>query len=333
MSIDPYNDDGVVNADTMFFGRRDTLGKIYRECSKQPPVSVSLLGMRKSGKSTILSYLQSPETQQDLNFRESLRRYIFVYLDMEHYVGNTAEDFFHKAGECLLQKTPPSLQLQVTTNQATGNHGKNQRRFTTLLRELRKQQYHTVLLIDSFDKFIGEIPVSPLFFAVLRSFATEEEVGYVTASTRQLHHIVPKSASSPFFEGFTHVPVGPLEEKDADRLISALLTRSRQSFRLDEVAWIRKQGGRHPFFLKRICHHFCSQKEQQSGEIIDLSKVRQNSYDDLKPHFHDIWQDLSLEKQKQLSQNRQRPAPQRRIPELSESELFLWYISDEHKRA
>jgi hypothetical protein len=155
----------------------------------------------------------------------------------------------------------------------------------------------------------------------------------VTASTRQLHRIVPESASSPFFDGFTHVPVEPLEETEADALVITPSIHSGQSFRQDEVAWIRKQGGRNAFFLQRNCHHFYNQKQQLNGQTIDSSKVRQDIYNDLKPYFQAIWQDLSLDKQRQFYQDREQSAREKRkIPELSESDLFFWYVSNEHKK-
>lgn len=328
-----YKDDGIIGERVMFFGRADTLDKIYRECSKKQPASVSLQGMRKSGKTTILRSLQSPEIQQSLNFHESLKRHIFVYLDMEAYIGNTAEDFFRKASERILQKIPSGLQLQISTNQTIGNPAYNEQHLRTILREIYKQHYHTILLIDGFDKFAEEIPVSPRFFEALRSFATQGKAVYVTASIKPLHDIVPKSAPSPFFDGFIHVPVGSLEPNDADALISTLLTRAGQSCHPDEVARIRKQGGRYPFFLERICHHFCTKKQQQNGKLMDLSKVWQESYNDLKPSFRDIWQELPLDKQRQFYQDREQPAREkRRVPELSESDLFFWYVSNEHKK-
>lgn len=333
MRDNPYKDDGIGRERATFFGPTDTLCKIYKECSKKPPVSVSLQGTRKSGKTTILGYLQSPEIQKNLKFHELLKRHIFVYLDMEYGPGNTAEDFFRKASECILQKLPPDCQVQVAINQVTGNPSNNEQHLRTILSELYKQKYYTILLIDGFDKFAEEIPVSPSFFDTLRSFATQGKVGYVTASTRQLHIIVPKSTSSPFFDGFTHVPVGPLEGNEADALITASSIDSGQSFRQDEVTWIRKQGGRNAFFLQRICHHFHEQKQQLNGQMIDRSKMRQDIYNDLKPCFQAIWQDLSLDKQRQFYQDREQPAKaKRKIPELSESDLFFSYVSNEHKK-
>jgi hypothetical protein len=329
----PYNDDDIVKEHTMFFGRTDTLSQVYTACNKRQ--SVFLLGTRKSGKSTILKYLQAPEMQQKLNLHASLKQQIFIYMDMEEYLGDTAEDFFRKAGQHILRQTPSGIPLQVAANQATTNHISrlnNQYHFTMILKQLHVQ-YHAILLMDRFETFVSEMRFSPLFFSVLRSYATRGWVSYVIASTKLLHHIVPELADSPFADGFLRIPVGPLEEKDAEALITVPPTRSGQSFHPDEVAWISKQAGRQPFFLQRVCHHFYKHKEQNNGKIVNTGEIWKDSYNDLKPYFQLIWQNLSLDEQRQFYQDKEQSARvQRRMPELSESDLFCWYISDEHKK-
>ncbi len=319
MQNNPYYDYDIVRDIKMFFGRETILHAIFEACMKRQ--SVSLVGIRKSGKSSLLTYLQSPEIQQKMGFQTELKKHIFVYIDLRDYLEHNADDFFRNVYQEIMSHVPANLALQVTGNQGV-------ELFKNILLELHKRQYHTVLLMDTFDKLEKGIQFGPLFFSFLRAPATQGRISYVTASLKPLYQISPDPETSPFFSGFLGKRVGSLTKDEAIQLITVPSTRVGQPFNQNEVEWLLMQAGRQPFFLQRACHYLYEHKQQQ-GETIDLRRVSQDIYEELIPFFNLLWNDLSPEQRRELNHEAlQATKAQRKIEELSESFLFRKHVSE-----
>lgn len=322
MQNNPYYDYDIVREIDMFFGREAILYAIFEACIKRQ--SVSLVGTRKSGKSSLLRYLQSPEIQQKLDFHEKLGKHIFVYIDLRDYLEHNANEFFRNVYQEIMSHVPADLALQVTGNQGV-------ELFKNILLELHRRQYHTVLLMDSFDKLEKGIQFGPPFFSFLRAPATQGRISYVTASLKPLYQISPDPETSPFFSGFLGKHVGSLTKEEAVQLITIPSARAGLPCDQNDVDWLLMEAGRHPFFLQRTCHHLYEHKVviQQEGGEIDLDRVSQDIYEELEPFFNLLWKDLSPEQQRELNQEaRQATKVSRKTEEFSESFLFRKYVCE-----
>ncbi|HEY7415160.1 MAG TPA: AAA-like domain-containing protein [Ktedonobacteraceae bacterium] len=319
MEDNPYYDFMAVRDPNMLFGREELLRMLFTSCMKRQ--CFSLEGTRGIGKSSILFHMQSPELQKRLGFGTDLERYIFVYIDMRDYLHHTLDEFFQDLCVQIARHVPQNVELK-----ASGNRGAD--RFTKSLQELYQANYHTVLLMDAFDKVAEEQQFGPNFFSFLRSPATRGWISYITASIKPLYQISPDVASSPFFSGFQTGYVGALELEEARQLISVPASAAGLPFSAYEIQWILEQAGRHPFFLQRVCHHLFEEKRrQQRGQVIDYRKVSQDIYEELSRYFDSIWKSLASEQQRDLKyEMRQLPDSQRKMGELSESALFLHHI-------
>src|SRR5437588_1482171 len=89
--LNPYFDLATVRNSTMFFGRTNLLRRLYAAIANRQ--SVSLIGSRHIGKSSLLWYACLPEIQEHSGF--NLYRHIFVPLDLREYLRKTSEDFLH----------------------------------------------------------------------------------------------------------------------------------------------------------------------------------------------------------------------------------------------
>src|SRR5579864_6586423 len=94
----PYQYTTAVDKAEMFFGRTHILRQVYSAIdSKQ---SISLVGSRRIGKSSILKCMLLPEIQRRFEFDFS--RHLFIPLDMAEFRFSTCRDFFQRVSKQIL---------------------------------------------------------------------------------------------------------------------------------------------------------------------------------------------------------------------------------------
>ncbi len=321
MPDNPYYDYAIVRDPEMFFGREQLLRDIYLSCINRQ--CFSLVGTRFIGKSSLLVYMQSPVIQQRIFERTELKYFVFVYVDMRDFLQYSLENFFEEIAAQIVTQAAKHISMVMID-------GKGRDRFTKCLQKLYEEGYHTVLLMDTFDKVGEERQFGPNFFSFLRAPATRGWISYVTASIKPLDQISPSEEASPFFGSFKAEAVGPLTQEEALRLVKEPAQRAGQAFTDEEVAWIIELAGRHPFLLQRACQHLFEAKSRlQQGQSLEYRKVRQEIADKLAPHFNRIWKELLPEQQQDLEQEIVRSTGgMHKVEELSESALFRLHICE-----
>ncbi len=318
----PYVNTITVRDQDMFFGRIALLRRIYSELvSKQ---CISLIGPRHIGKSSLLHYLRLPELQGE--FAHSLQNHIFVLIDLREYRNKTSEDFFETVSKRILAQVRDRLELVYEP-------GKGADEFSNLLSEIQEQGFHTVLLMDAFDNVTRNTNFGMEFFSFLRAQATFGKVSYVTATLAPLYEVCHSSIEeSPFFNIFRTHKVESLTLEEARELALQPSQRAGLPFTSQEIDWILRLAGRHPFFLQQVCHFLFEEKSTQDGASVDRRRIKVLVYNELVPHFNDSWDRLSQEQQEKLRDEAQvKDVQDRELPELSESSLFRLFVREKFK--
>ena len=322
--INPYYDYTAVRDPAMFFGREDELSELYEAAHRFQ--SISIVGLRHIGKSSICKHMGSPELQAMFaqRFHYHLSQRIFILIDLRDYLNKNREDFFTSVSEQIFTHAHRVVDIKLPQK-----NGADQ--LSDLLEQIEKGGFHPVLLMDAFDKVTGNPRFDPDFFSFLRSLATRGRVSYITASTRPLHEISHEQImTSPFFDIFTSCKIGPLTQEAALQLITLPAEKAGCNFTPAEVDWILDQAGRHPFFLQVTCRFLFDEKCRGDGTSHDMKNVHERVYSELLPHFAKMWDDLSEEQQKMVKQEAiARNEGTRRIPELSEPLLFRRYLYEQ----
>jgi hypothetical protein len=306
-----------------FFGREDLLQQLFSLVAHQQ--SVSLVGPRHIGKSSILCSMDSPIVQQ--LFEEDLSHHIFVWLDLREFPSRkTADDFFEKVNKQIIEHCAEKIDLLVEDEEE-----ERAEIFRSLLDQVNEQGYHLVLLMDAFDNVARNPHFDLEFFSFLRSQATK--VSYVTASVAPLAQICHRAVEeSPFFNIFAMYPVGPLAHEEAEQLIQKPAEKARVPFTEEECKWVLRQAGRHPFFVQRVCHYLFEEKVTQNGQPINPTRVKIQAYNELQHHFEASWERLDEVQRDQLRNEAQRKGEhERTLPELSESGLFRKFVRDKYQ--
>ncbi|MDQ2886250.1 MAG: hypothetical protein M3Y39_09210 [Chloroflexota bacterium] len=318
----PYVNTNTIRDQGMFFGRRALLRRIYGGLlSKQ---SISLIGLQRIGKSSLLHALPLRELQG--NFADNLEKHIFVLLDLREYSQKSSDDFFEAVSKRILAQARKHLNLNHEPEEGADE-------FFALLTEIQEQGFHTVLLMDAFDNVARNSRFSWEFFSFLRSQATFGRASYVIATTAPLQKICHRDIEgSPFFNIFAVQDVGALELEEARELILHPAQKVGLAFTPDEADWIIKLAGLHPFFIQQVCNYFFEEKLLHDGAKVDRKHIKNQAYHALESHFNDIWERLPPDKQDQLKDEaRVVNKQEREIPELSESSLFRMFVRNKFK--
>jgi len=317
-SQNPYfNKAAIRNAD-MFFGHTNLLRRFYETLSNRQ--SISLIGPRQIGKSSLLRYACLPEIQARFSF--DLSRHIFVPLDLREYLYKTTDDFFHNVSQEIILQSRRLLSFTLRSWSSGDDE------FSDILDQIEEHEFFPVLLLDSFDTITLNEHFGPEFLSFLRAHATTGKVSYVTASIAPLKEVCHRGImSSPFFNIFYTYTLDALSYEEAVELISVPAQRAGMPFTDAEIEWVLKYAGLHPFFIQRVCYVLFDVKKQLDGSEFKLLDVRNMAYKDLLPHFADTWERLSQEQQMLLQDEAQQKNNQQRLlPELSESAFFRQFV-------
>ena len=312
-----YNTSPLRNPD-MLFGRSYLLRRIFSALANQQ--SISLVGLRHMGKSSLLHCMRLPELQQQFGYDFS--RYIFVLIDLREYRHKKSEDFFDAVSQHIILQSRGRLELF-----SQEHNGEDE--FSTILTQIAEQNFHTILLMDAFDNVTRNPDFDLSFFSFLRSQATLGKISYVTATIAPLHKVCHSSIEeSPFFNIFGRYMLTPLEPEDAYTLATQPAAQANLAFTPQEVTLALKLAGRHPFFIQRVCYTLFEEKCRIHNAEIDYDHFTDLAYAELEPYFSSIWDRLESEQQILLKNqalfNENNSVAQ--IPEMSESALFRRFI-------
>ncbi|HNB74282.1 MAG TPA: protein kinase [Acidobacteriota bacterium] len=279
----PYLNRVAIKDHTQFFGRRKEASRIFSRIGASRPQSISVVGDRRIGKSSLLNYLCSPVIQKQ--FLDRPENYVFVFMDLQQRRNLSLKDFLH---EWLQQ-----LQRALGTGSLTINGDYDAVRDALELLQARRKKL--IAVFDEFDVVTTNRLFSADFFAFLRSLANNYEVAYITSSGRDLQELchTDQIADSPFFNIFTNVYLRQFAPDEALELVtrpSAAAGLPLEPYKDD----IFNLGGYFPFFLQIACSSFF--EHLQDGSPVDRQAVEDTFHDEARAHFRYIWDHFDEEK-------------------------------------
>src|SRR5204863_4241040 len=243
MQRNPYLNRVAIKDPEQFFGRAREVSKIFSRIGASRPQSISVVGERRIGKSSLLHYINNPEVRaQHLDQPES---YAFAFIDLQQKRRLTLIEFFNElfgqlsieTGDKTLKKVPPTFDSVRAS-------------LETFKRERRK----LIVLFDEFDAITTNRAFDLEFYSFLRSIANNYDVAYITSSARDLQELCHTQliADSPFFNIFTNVFLRAFTRKETFDLITrpsaeAGLPLEGYGRRFMEIA------GYVPYFLQIVC--------------------------------------------------------------------------------
>jgi class 3 adenylate cyclase len=261
VSENPYFHRGAVKLPDHFYGRdRETRRAMQLLRNGQ---SVSIVGPRKIGKTSLLLHLVDPHVQAEHGLASE--NCLFVYVNGEVLSQLDKSDVYR----VMLEETSGSLAtrgLGLTLGQALTNQGLigrqdsssnlQFRHFSRAIRSLTQRGLKVVYLLDEFEGLSTNQQLGEDFFSSLRSM-TLHDVAYVTASQDPLLDLTLRQdvLSSPFFNIFALLRLDMFSRQEAQAFVELSSGKAGLPFPQPVVGAILDFVGRHPYSLQVACYH------------------------------------------------------------------------------
>jgi len=281
----PYTSRGPLHDARLFYGRVHDLNEIGTFLRGNQ--SVSLVGPRKIGKTSLMLHLMRAETMAALRIGGGN---LFVYMDCQTLSsGQHDEIFAHFYTEIAAALRAHGLQPEPALKAAVSKPTRFA--FEGALRKLNQRGLRVVLMLDEFEQLTTNPQVDVNFYNALRSAAGRLRLVFLTASARPLIELTYSERSqnilsSPFFNIFAPLFLGLLSETEARNLIRAPMEASGivVSSRLEN--FIYQLAGGHPLALQIACFHAWDSPD-------DLYQIELRTMQELEAHFQYYWHNLS----------------------------------------
>jgi len=293
MTIDnPFFHRGAIRRPEEFYGREAELNQILGLLRNGQ--SVSLVGPRRIGKSSLLLHLCRPKVRKRLDLSDE--RAIFALIDCQELGGSPPEEVYEALFTSVVESSGAILE-QIETNERPGTY----RALDRILNQIQRMGISVVVLLDEFELLAANEQLTPYFFARLRGLTTKYGLAYVTASQRPLFAITAdeKILSSPFFNIFATLGLGLFTESESRGLIDQRLGTAGLSFPISLIDYLLALVGRHPCYL-HIAGYHALQEYVQLNEAYDesfVNKIEAPIELEIESHLGYQWQNLTNEEQ------------------------------------
>lgn len=266
--------------------------------------SVSLIGPRRIGKSSLLLHLSNDSIREPFQLKPP--HALFVMLDCQELAGSPPEEVYELLLDALLDAAEQAG-LQLATADQPGTY----RALDRALQQVYQQGSSVVVILDEFELLAANQHLTPYFFARLRGLTTKYGLAYLTASQRPLFAITAEEAvlSSPFFNIFVTMPLGLFTEAEAQELFRQRLSRTSVEFPTELIHYLIRLVGLHPFFLHIGGYHAVQAlingdlNLTAGGHVDEIQMQRLDTPIELEAESHlgYLWQNLSPEDQHVLA--------------------------------
>ncbi len=295
----PYIYRGPVRDPAMFFGRRHELNEIAAFLRGNQ--SVSVVGPRKIGKTSLLFHLMRPQTWPELGLGlggEGEAGILFAYLDCEVLGESGHEEIMASfASEIAAALEGHGLEPEPALEQAIDSPSRLS--FENAVRKLNRRGLRLVLILDEFERLSTNANLDVNFFNALPA-AGRSQLAFVTASAMPLIQLTyaersKEILSSPFFNIFAQLFLGLMPEREAMQLIEEPARAAGAPFSPELASFIFSLVGGHPLALQVACFHAMSTPD-------DRTEIERQTLLELTPHFQYYWHNLSPQEQSALRQ-------------------------------
>ena len=257
MTSTPYVVGPPVKRPNDFFGRASQAAQFFSTLAGPQAQCVSVLGLRRAGKTSFLQYISHPEVMA-AHLPDS-NRYVMVYVDVS--ACKTAGDFYTRVYHKLLNALPRAGAGVDRSRTEADVYA-----VESLLYEFEGRR--VVFLMDEFDQ-LRTADFGDDFMTGLRALASvwDYELAYVTASYWDLYRLgkfVGLPPTSPFYNIFYPTPIylSGLNPAELDDLVRIRARRVGVVAGDEDVAYVRHIAGTLPCFVQAMATVWLTHKNE-----------------------------------------------------------------------
>ena len=206
----PYMNRVMIQNIEEFYGRGAEVEKIYSRIGSSRPQSISIVGERRIGKSSLLNYIYHPANR--LKYLKRPDEYVFIFIDFQEKRGINIPEFFSIIYEALFEEFHGNLKLSVEPNYEG---------FKKIISTFEDNGLKLILLFDEFELITKNTNFNSEFYSFCRSIANNFNVAYIVSSGRNLQTLCHSReiSDSPFFNIFSNLTVSQFTRTEAISLI------------------------------------------------------------------------------------------------------------------
>lgn len=268
-----------------FYGRSQETARFFEIIGGTQAQSISVLGMRRAGKTSFLQHVAQKATQQQ--YLHAPANLTMIYLDIS--TCKSPAEFYYR----LLQRLRHALG-DIDTGflwRQSPPEATNMYDVEAFLCQFPEQRI--ILLLDEFDH-IRMDTFTPEFLTELRAMAVvmDYDLAYVTASHRDLFYLgsrVGLPPTSPFYNIFYPSPIhlAGLDTAVLADLIRTPAQREGVVFTDEDVRQITHCAGTLPFFVQATAAHMLACKKR--SQTCNCDEIGWQLASDFSPYFEQWW--------------------------------------------
>lgn len=277
----PYLNRMMIKRREDFFGRALEVKRVYARLNATPPGSVSLVGDRKIGKSSLLNYVYSPASRQ--KHLERPDRTVMVFLDLQQEKNMSVESFVRTLIKIAGFELRDRLDVSDCALSLDG--------IRDMVQRLDDAGFQLAIMLDEFEAVTTNANFNLEFFSFLRFLANHYNVSYITSSARDLQVLchTKEISDSPFFNIFSTMRLSVFQRSEADELIRVPSERVGRPLGpyAEQIVGL---AGLFPFFLQMACSHVIEYLDDHPGaREPDFREVRRRFYEEARLHYRYVW--------------------------------------------
>lgn len=299
----PYTSTRGIENPEYFCGCEKEIERIYGNLLNPTPISISVIGERRIGKTALLEYISNPFSIEKIIREYGLdldpRKFVFVYVDLQFAGSMNESEFWKFVLEETSEKVKDNATLEENVKQFQGKNDLKSSDINKLARKISSDGYRLIYLLDEFESLIGNESLKICFYQGLRALA--KELSFVTATKKSLYDLtIPKEGvnkedmGSEFFNIFNipYIKLDLFNENDINKLMG--LSDKYADISLEEdKEFILRMGGYHPFFTTIICNYILNARMTKYNlEEQDYKKFKKEFLEGIKSHYMYIWNHL-----------------------------------------
>ena len=276
----PYLNRIMIKNPNDFFGRVREIRKIYSRLDAPHPQSISIVGDRRIGKSSLLNYIYHRKNRK--RYMQNYENSIFVYLDFQKAVDFDPPKFIDFLFCVFSYETDDSMDYSRL--------GRNLDQLKDVIEDIHNQGKRVVVLMDEFEVITRNEKFTEDFFSFLRSLANSYRVAYVTSSYEELQLMCHNQdiSDSPFFNIFSNLPLRPFSREDALALIT--IPSKTEGVLLEPYAdKIIELAGLFPFYLQAACSCVFEFLVDNIDSKPDWRQISKAFMEEMTPHYSFVW--------------------------------------------
>lgn len=285
----PYLNRMMIKRRDEFFGRGQEVKRIYARLNATPPGSVSVVGDRKIGKSSLLNHVYMRQNRQE--YLEQPEKMVMVFLDLQEEKGMSMEAFV----KILLGIASYELRGRLDISDCAHNLDG----IKDMVQRLDAAGFRLAILLDEFECVTTNPNFNLEFFSFLRFLANHYNVAYLTSSARDLQVLchTKEISDSPFFNIFSPIKLSAFQQHEAEELIRVPSERVNKPL-APHATQLIEIAGLFPFFIQMACSHAIEYLEDHPDtHEPDFREIRRRFYEEAKLHYRFIWNNFDHHEQ------------------------------------